>query len=66
MQNGQTISIPTFTAERNSFKHDVVLGNIGAPLRDADEEWEDFMEDINGQEASNEMDSELMASEALT
>ena len=37
--------LSTFRGQK--FTNEVVLGNIGAPLRSVDEEWDDFIEDTD-------------------
>ena len=45
-QRDQNISLGRVSSFRvQNFTNEVVLGNVGASLRDAAEEWDDFLED---------------------
>ena len=47
-QRDQNISLGRISSFRaQKLTNEVVLGNIGAPLRDADEEWNVYMEAID-------------------
>ena len=63
-QRDQNTSLGRVSSLRvQNFTNEVVLGNIGAPLRDADEEWvDDFVEDANENPEEDEYERDIMLS----